>query len=198
MIESHEAYPDTHHDVYDKTMLGFWLYLLTDFVLFGVMFATFAVLHKSYFGGPKAIDLFNVKYTFFQTLFLLGAATFSGFASNYLHRKQKKATLFFFLITFLLGLVFILMQFHEFSWIFKKGYDWQTSGYLSAYFTLVGIFSIHILFALTWNLILLIPVLKSGIEDVSIKRLMCLKMFWQFLNLIWIFIFSLVYLLGVI
>lgn len=198
MSEGHESFPDTHHDVYDKTMLGFWLYLLTDFVLFGVMFATFAVLHKSYFGGPRALDLFNVKYTLIQTLFLLTAAFTAGLASNFLHRKQKGQTLACFFLTFLLGLAFILMQFHEFSWIFKKGFSWQTSGYLSAYFTLVGIFSVHILFALTWNLILLIPVIKSGVEDTSIKRLMCLKMFWQFLNLIWIFIFSLVYLLGVI
>lgn len=196
MSEAHESYPDTYHDVYAKTMLGFWIYLLTDFVLFGVMFATYAVLHNSYFGGPTNHDIFNLNYALIETLVLLSTATTAGIGGNFVHRNRKKGTIVFFTFTFILGLLFLLMQFHEFSTIFKMNASWQTSAFLSAYFTLVGIFSIHMIFALTWVIVLIIPVFLQGVTEVSVKRLSCLRMFFQFLNLIWVFIFSMVYLLG--
>ena len=196
MSKHHEISPDPHHDVYSKTLFGFWIYLLTDFVLFGVLFATYAVLHKSYFNGPTPSDIFDLRYTLSQTLVLLTSAYTIGLASNFLHRKNRKAALLLFSLTFILGLVFFLMQLNEFSGLVRGGANWSISAYLSAYFTVIGIFLIHLFFALLWVIVFLFPLIKKEIDDTSIKRLTCLKMFWQFLNVIWIFIFSLIYLLG--
>lgn len=196
MSAHHETYPDQHHDVYSKTLFGFWIYLLTDFVLFGVLFATYAVLHKSYFNGPTPSDIFDLNYTLTQTFILLTSAFTIGLGSNFVHRKNKNKAILLFGITFLLGLVFFTMQLNEFSGLLNGGASWTVSAFLSAYFTVTGIFLIHLFFALLWIIVFICPLFKNKINDTSIKRLTCLKMFWQFLNIVWIFIFSLIYLLG--
>lgn len=192
-----ETYPDPHHDVYSKTVLGFWIYLLTDFVLFGVLIATFAVLRNSFFGGPHPSALFHLPYNLIQTLLLLTASFMVGLAGAYAHQGEKKKTLFFFLLTFLFGLAFVLMEHFEFARLIASGNSWTRSGYMSAYFTLLGTHYIHMFFALLWIIVLMIPVIREGIDPTGVKRITCLRMFWQFLNIIWIFIFTIVYLLGV-
>ncbi len=193
----HEEYPDPHHDVYSKTVFGFWIYLLTDFVLFGVLMATFAVLRFSFFGGASPASLFHLPVNFIQALILLVSTYTIALGAAYSHRENKSATLIYFLITFILGAAFVVMGHLEFSRLISNGNSWQRSGYLSAYFTLVGTHMLHMLFALLWVIVLMIPVCREGITPTGIKRITCLKMFWQFLNIIWIFIFIIVYLLGV-
>ena len=130
-LNIHENYPDPHHDVYSKTIFGFWIYLLTDFVLFGVLFATYAVLQDSTFQGPTAKDLFHPSYNLVQTLILLLSSLTVAFGGAFAHRRKKEMTIFFFALTFILGLVFVIMQFKEFSHILQLGYSWRTSAFLS-------------------------------------------------------------------
>ncbi len=194
---AHENYPDPHHDVYSKTIFGFWVYLLTDFVLFGVLFAAYAVLRNHTFGGPSAHDLFNLSFTLTQTLILLVSSFIIGLANACAHRNKRGWTIGLYIISFWLGLAFLAMELHEFTSLVKGNHGWDQSAFLSAFFTLVGTHIAHMMFALLWVIVLIIPVCYHGIKQVSVKRLTCLKMFWQFLNVIWLFIFTIVYLLGV-
>jgi cytochrome o ubiquinol oxidase subunit 3 len=196
-VAGHEIFPDAHHDPYSRTILGFWLFLMSDFVMFGSFFATFAVLSHSTFGGPSAKDLFSPHYAFLQALLLLTCSFTVGLAGAAAHRKNKKETLVLFGLTFLLGLGFLIMMVSEFSRLLSAGHGWEKSAFLSAYYTIVGTFAAHVLFGLLWIIVLIIPVLRQGDTYVSIRRLTTLRMFWQFLNIVWVFIFSFVYLLGV-
>jgi cytochrome o ubiquinol oxidase subunit 3 len=195
-MTEHEPYPDTHHDHYSKTVFGFWLYLLTDFILFATFFATYAVLYKGTYGGPSGYDLFNLPLVFLQTCILLTTSYTSGIAGAYAHRKDKHKTIVFFGITFVLGCIFVAIGWAEFCRFVHGGNGWQRSAFLSAFFTLVGTHAIHMLFALLWTLVLLLPVWREGITPVSVRRLTCLRLFWQFLNVVWVFIFTIVYMGG--
>lgn len=199
MTTAHEPYPDSHNDVYSKTVFGFWLYLLTDFMLFATIFAAYAVLQKSTFGGPTPREIFNLDYTLVQSLFLLGSAAAAGMGGAMAHRKQKGATVFYFLLTFILGAAFLWMMVGEFAHMTAHGLTWKTNAFLSTFYTLVGTHGAHMVFALLWIPVLLIPLMwEKEISPTSIKRITCLRMFWQFLNVMWIFIFNIVYLMGVI
>ncbi len=193
---AHEIYPDKYHNTYSKTIFGFWLYLLSDFILFAVLFATYLVLVSSTFGGPAPHQLLSPSFAFVQSIILLTASFTVGMASAYAHRKQKNGTLLFFGITFILGAIFLGMELSEFVRLSQSGNGWNKSAFLSAFFSLIGIHGVHVIFALLWIPVLLFPVLREGITSPSIRRIACLKMFWQFLNLVWIFIFNAVYLAG--
>ncbi len=195
---AHEQFPDPHHDTYGRTTFGFWVYLLTDFVLFGTFFATYAVLGTSTYGGPSGREIFYLPCALMQSILLLCCSLTAGLAGAYTHRKDKKRTIAFFSLTFLLGLFFFGLQLGDMSRLYHLGHSWANSAFLSAYYTLVGTFSLHLVFALAWVIVLLIPVWREeSISHVSMRRLTCLKMFWQFLNIVWVLIFTFVYLLGV-
>ncbi|MBF5058829.1 cytochrome c oxidase subunit 3 [Candidatus Neptunochlamydia vexilliferae] len=190
-------YPDTHHDVYSKTTFGFWLYIVTDFMLFATLFAAYAVLRNNTFGGPTARELFDLDFTLIQTFVLLTATLTVGLGGAFAHRRNKWGAISFFTLTFLLGLIFLGMQESDFSRLIQSGNGWERNAFLSAYFSVVGIFWLHIIFALLWTILLLIPLFCQGVSPASIRRLTCLRMFWQFLNMVWVFIFAIVYLIGV-
>lgn len=194
----HEPEPDPHHDLYSKTIFGFWVYLMTDFMLFATLFATYDVLHTSVFGGPSARDLFNLHYTLFQTLIILTGSFVIGLGGAMAHRRRRTATILLFILAFLLGFAFFGMQLGEFVHLIRQGHDWRQSAFLSIYFTIVGTHALHVLIALLWFVVLLIPVFADGLTEGSIRRLTCLRMFWQFLGIVWVFIFTVVYLLGVL
>ena len=194
----HETYPDPHHDPYSRTIFGFWLYLLSDFILFGALFAAYIVLKNATFGGPSTKELFLPSFTLVQTLILLTCSLTAGLAGASAHRKHKFWTIALFGLTFLLGSIFVGMELAEFSRFLSLGHSWHKSAFLSMYFTIIGTHGLHVIFGLLWTLVLLVPVYLEGVSHVSIRRLSCLKMFWQFLNIIWVFIFSFVYLMGVI
>lgn len=197
-MDIHENFPDTHHDSYSKTVFGFWVYLITDFMLFATLFAAYAVLRHSTFGGPSAKQLFNVNYSLIETLFMLSCGFAVGLAGAATHRKNKKLSIALFFLAFVLGVVFLVLQYLELFSYVQRGFGWQKSAFLSAFFTLVGTFWFHVAIGLLWILVFIIPVCWQGLTSVNIKRLTCLRMFWQFLNVIWVFIFSIVYLIGVI
>lgn len=200
-MEEHKTsgYPDAHHDTYSKTLFGFWLYLMTDFILFGTLFAIYVILKNRTFGGPSAQDLFSLRYNLWQTLFLMFASFTSGVAGAYAHRNEKNKSLGWFLITAALGLGFVIMQTYEFADIIGKGHSWRDSAFLSAFFTLVGTFWAHMFIALLFTFAIVIFVWKQD-RDVGIRsltRLTALRQFWQFLYVVWVFIFTIVYFLGV-
>lgn len=191
-----EATPDIHQDAFSKTVFGFWVYLMTDFMVFACLFATYWVLKDSTFGGPTAKELFDLPHAFAASIILLLATFTAGVGSLMAHRKKKHPTIVFFLVTLALGFLFLYFQIEEFRMLITSGNSWTQSAFLSAYFTLVGTHALHVIFALLWVPVLLIPVWVEGVSFLSKKRLTCLKLFWQFLNLVWVFIFAIVYLWG--
>ena len=195
---SASAHPDTHHDIYSKTIFGFWVYLLTDFILFATLFASYAVLHNNTFGGPSSKELFDMPLAFMQTLVLLVSSFTAGIGGVYAHRRKKWGAIFFFALTFLLGGAFLYKEWIEFSALISTGNGWQRNAFLSSFFTLVGTHGIHVVLGMLWTLVLVVPVLFGSMSGRDVRRLTCLKMFWQFLNVTWVLIFTFVYLLGVI
>ncbi|MCP5504195.1 MAG: cytochrome c oxidase subunit 3 [Chlamydiales bacterium] len=198
MNVAHESYPDTHHDAYSRATFGFWVYLLTDFIFLSTIFACYAVLSKNTFGGLTPRDIFSLPFSTVQTFVMLCIAFTAGVLGAYAHRKSKGGVITFTFLTFLLGLVFLGMMGHEFSHIFAAGYSWKSTAFLSMYFSLIGMFGLHVIFGLLWIIVLIVPVFKEGVTAVSIRRLTCLRMFWQFINIVWVLIFTFVYVLGVI
>lgn len=184
-------------DTDSKVLFGFWVYLMTDCMLFGVLFATYVVLSNNINGGPSGYDIFNLPYALTETLVILTSSFTSGLALLSGARSKRGQVLFWFGITFLLGVAFVGMELREFLHLIGDGNDWQRSAFLSAFFTLVGTHGLHISLGLFWMLVLLVPVWRHGLTPVSFRRLSCLKLFWHFLDLVWIFIFTFVYLLGV-
>lgn len=189
--------PDPHQDVFSSTVLGFWMYLMSDCLLFATLFTTYAVLHDSTFGGPSGRDLFDLRIAFSETMLLLASSVTCGFAVLASLKSNKNGVLGWLAATFLLGAVFISFELHEFIGLVNEGNSWSRSGFLSAFFTLVGTHGLHVSVGMLWILVMLGQVSIMGITAITFKRLVLFSMFWHFLDLIWIFIFSLVYLIGV-
>ena len=181
----------------NKTIFGFWMYLMTDCVLFASLFASFAVLRNSTFGGPAGNELFSMPFVLAETLILLTSSFTAGLGLLAARRRDNAQTIVWFLLTLLLGLSFLTMEMTEFHKLYVEGDSWRRSGFLSAFFTLVGTHGAHITSGLIWMVVLLVKVLRKGLDELTIKRLTMLSMFWHFLDIIWIFIFTVVYLFGV-
>ncbi len=181
----------------DLPLFGFWLYLLTDLALFATLFATFVVLRPQIAGGPSSQDIIELPFVLTETMILLLSSFTAGLGLIAFRQKNKNQSLAFLVITFLLGLTFIGMELTEFSKLISEGHDWQVSAFLSAFFTLVATHGLHISFGLIWLLFMMVRIAKSGFNDQNHKRLTMFSMFWHFLDIVWIFIFTIVYLMGV-
>jgi cytochrome o ubiquinol oxidase subunit III len=179
-----------------KTYLGFWIYIMTDCVVFASLFAVYATLHKNTNGGDSAQMLFSMPLALTQTLILLTSSLTSGLAIISALKKDKNKILFWTFITFLLGALFLFFEFREFHHLVTIGDSWRASGFLSSYFVLVGTHGLHILIGLFWIIILSLLIISKGITAKSMKGLVMFNLFWHFLDVIWIFIFSVVYLMG--
>lgn len=190
-----EDHLEQHQENFSKTVFGFWTYLMTDCVLFGMLFATFAVLHKSTFGGPGPKELFSLPYMLVETMALLLSSFTCGLAGIETNHHSKKKVIGWYIVTFLLGLTFLVMEIREFTHLALEGNSWQRSAFLSSYFTLVGTHGFHITMGLIWILVMIGQVYFKGLTWIVHKRLTCLRLFWHFLDLIWIFIFTFVYLM---
>lgn len=190
--------PDPHQDVYSKTTLGFWMYLMTDCLLFATLFATYAVLRNSTFGGPTTHEIYNLSTAFLETMILLFSSVTCGFAVLSALNDNRKAVLGYLAITFLLGAAFLALELHEFNQLIQEGNSWTRSAFLSSFFTLVGTHGTHITFGLLWIIVMFFQVFKEGLTKDTFRRLVIFSMFWHFLDLIWIFIFTFVYLMGVL
>ena len=181
----------------DRAELGFWVYLMTDCILFASLFATFVVLRNNTFGGPAGADIFEMPFVLVETLILLTSSFLCGLGLLAARAGKKTMTLVLFGVTFVLGASFLAMELYEFTKLASEGYSWQRSGFLSAFFTLVGTHGAHILAGLIWMAVMMLRVVQAGLTESTVRRLSLLALFWHFLDVVWIFIFTVVYLMGV-
>ncbi len=176
--------------------VGFWVYLMTDCILFAALFATYAVLRNATNGGASGKELFELPYVLFETMVLLTSSFSAGLGILAARRRDKAGVLFWFAITFLLGLLFLGLEVSEFHKLIAEGNSFRNSGFLSAYFALVGTHGLHITFGLVWMGVMLWQVWKHGVTSKLSSGLGLLSLFWHFLDIVWIFIFTIVYLFG--
>jgi cytochrome o ubiquinol oxidase subunit 3 len=186
-----------HPDTIGTQILGFWLYLMSDLIIFATLFATFVVLGRNYAGGPTGKELFELPYVLGETLLLLFSSAAYGLAMLAVHNGLKKWVLIGLAVTFLLGLGFVCMEINEFHKLIAEGHGPNVSAFLSSYFTLVGTHGTHVTFGLIWMAVMIGQVAFKGLTSPVQSRLMRLSMFWHFLDIVWIGIFSIVYLMGV-
>lgn len=180
----------------NKTLFGFWVYLMTDIVLFATLFASFLVLRDSTAGGPPGSEIFSMPFVLVETFILLTSSFTAGLGMLAAHNKDRAKTLGWFGLTFALGIMFLALELSEFHNLLEEGLGWQASAFMSAFFTLVGTHGLHITFGLIWMATLMLKLYRSGFAGNSLKRLTMLSLFWHFLDIVWIFIFTIVYLLG--
>lgn len=180
----------------DVKVFGFWVYLMTDLVIFAVLFATFAVLRDNTNGGPSGHELFSVHTALTETLLLLTSSFTCGIAMIAVHRQQKKSAIFWFIVTFVLGASFLVIELLEFSHFVHIGASWQRSGFLSSFFTLVGTHGAHITAGLLWMLVAIFSIGLRPLTPFSVSWIFRMALFWHFLDFVWIFIFTFVYGMG--
>ncbi|KAA0078011.1 cytochrome o ubiquinol oxidase subunit III [Tardiphaga sp. P9-11] len=190
---------DEHdHPAGSSTMLGFWLYLMSDCLIFAMLFATFGVLGGSYAAGPGPKDLFDLKLVALNTAMLLFSSITYGFAMLEMMKGRVKSTQMWLGITGLFGLAFLCIELYEFHHMIHEGAGPWRSAFLSSFFTLVGTHGLHVTFGIIWLVTLMVQVARFGLIEANQRRLMCLSMFWHFLDVVWIGVFTFVYLLGVL
>ncbi|MEL4378032.1 cytochrome o ubiquinol oxidase subunit III [Brucella cytisi] len=196
--EKPQFYLAEDHHPENSTTLGFWLYLMSDCLIFAVLFATYGVLGRNYAAGPSPADLFDLNLVAINTAMLLLSSITYGFAMLQMQRDEKTATLFWLAITGIFGAAFLAIEIYEFSHLIREGAGPGRSAFLSSFFTLVGTHGLHVTFGIIWLITLMLQVMRHGLIVENRRRLMCLSMFWHFLDVIWIGVFSFVYLLGVL
>jgi len=203
MAGDHEAplfhLADEHeHAEGGSTMLGFWLYLMSDCLIFACLFATYGVLGNSYAGGPSPKEIFELPLVALNTSMLLFSSITYGFAMLQMEKGRVGATQLWLAITGLFGAAFLCIELYEFSNLIHEGFGPQRSAFLSSFFTLVGTHGFHVTMGLVWLVTLMVQVGRMGLIPANKRRLMCLSMFWHFLDVVWIGVFTFVYLLGVL
>jgi cytochrome o ubiquinol oxidase subunit 3 len=193
----HLASEDEHHPE-NGTLLGFWVYLMSDCLIFAALFATYAVLGTSYAGGPSQAELFKLPTVALNTSMLLLSSITYGFAMLAMAKGNKGATLIWLGITGLFGAAFVGLELQEFGELIRDGAGPQRSAFLSSFFALVGTHGLHVSVGIIWLITLMVQVGRKGLIQANRRRLMCLSLFWHFLDVIWIGVFSFVYLIGVL
>jgi cytochrome o ubiquinol oxidase subunit 3 len=194
---SSRYYVREHHPE-NGTLLGFWIYLMSDCLIFACLFATYGVLGRSYAAGPSGADLFDLPLVALNTSMLLLSSITYGFAMLEMNKKHVRATLVWLAITGLFGAAFLGLELYEFHHLIHEGAGPQRSAFLSSFFTLVGTHGLHVTFGIIWLIVLMVQVGKMGLTHENKRRLMCLSMFWHFLDVVWIGVFTFVYLMGVL
>ena len=195
-MTAHEVIHKTSHEAAadDRTMFGFWVYLMTDLLVFSVLFAVYAVLHGNTLGGETGRELFSMPLALAETLILLTSSFTCGLGMIFARERNQFRTLLWFGITFVLGLAFLSLELREFAEFIHEGHTLQSNAFLSSFFVLVGTHGLHITSGLLWMAITLIFVMKRGLNAHLVRKLALLSLFWHFLDIVWIFIFTVVYL----
>ncbi|HET8882778.1 MAG TPA: cytochrome o ubiquinol oxidase subunit III [Solimonas sp.] len=188
---------EEHHPE-NGTLLGFWLYLMSDCLVFACLFATYGVLGASYAGGPGPKELFDLPLVALNTSMLLLSSITYGFAMLEAQRERRVAVLIWLAVTGLFGLAFIGIELTEFAHMIHEGAGPQRSAFLSAFFTLVGTHGLHVSFGIVWLIVLMVQLTRRGLAPEMQRRLACLSLFWHFLDVVWIGVFTFVYLMGVL
>ena len=190
---------DEHdHEAGGSTLLGFWIYLMSDCLIFAVLFATYGVLGGNYAAGPGPKDLFDLSLVALNTTMLLMSSITYGFAMLSSYRDNVAGTQLWLAVTGLFGAAFLGIELYEFAHMIHQGATPQRSAFLSAFFTLVGTHGLHVTFGIVWLVTLMIQIGKHGLNKANARRLACLSLFWHFLDVIWIGVFTFVYLMGML
>ena len=194
--QAHFAHEHEHHDSGSQTVLGFWLYLMTDCILFATAFATYAVLYRNIAGGVSGRDIFDLNYVLVETAALLLSSITYGFAMIAGRQGARRAVLGWLAVTFAFGAVFIGMEINEFHHLIAEGHGPNVSAFLSSFFGLVGLHGLHVTAGLFWMAVMMVEVVRTGLTPRAMVRLNCLSLFWHFLDVVWICVFTVVYLKG--
>jgi cytochrome o ubiquinol oxidase subunit 3 len=176
---------------------GFWIFLLSDIVMFSALFAAYAVLVRATAGGPTGAELFNQASVAIETACLLASSFTCGLMSLAVGSRQRTATYFLAVVTFVLGAVFLILEIREFAGMIAIGATPQRSAFLSAFFTLVGCHGLHVTGGLIWLAVMMAQVEIKGFRPTVERRLLCFALFWHALDIIWVWLFTVVYLMGV-
>ncbi len=194
-VSHHESHA---HQVASKVTFGFWIYVMTDAIMFATLFAVYVVLHKNTFGGPGIREVASLNHILMQTLVLLSSALTYGLMLVSFYQGNRSGVRLSLLLTLVLGLIFLGIEWNDGAALVHQGYSWTKSAFLSSYFTFLGIHGLHILIALLWMVILFIQFGLQGFTQMMQTRFICLSLFWNFLNLMWLVAFTLMFLMGAI
>ena len=181
----------------DAAKLGFWLYLMTDVMLFSTLFATYMILRHATNGSVTTRDIFDLNFVLVETGILLFSSVICGLAQVALMHKRLKHFWIFVSTTLALGVAFLAMELTEFAHLVAEGHSWQTSAFLTGFFTLVGTHGLHILVGLIWGAVLVMAIRHRGATAALTHKFGLFALFWHFLDVVWIFIFTIVYVFGV-
>ena len=179
-----------------STLLGFWLYLMSDCFIFGSLFAVYGVLGRNYAAGPSGAELFELPMVALNTALLLTSSITYGMAMVSMQADNKRGLLTWLAITGLLGACFLGLEIREFSHLIAEGAGPQRSAILTSFFALVGTHGLHVFFGVIWLVVLMIQLSRYGLIEANRRRVFCLSMFWHFLDVVWIGVFTFVYLMG--
>ena len=196
VAETPRFYVSGEHHPENGTLLGFWLYLMSDCLVFASLFATYGVLGRNYAGGPSGAELFELPLVALNTSLLLLSSITYGFAMLEMQRSRLGATLAWLGVTGLFGVGFVGVELYEFAHLIHEGFGPQRSAFLSSFFALVSTHGLHVTFGIVWLVTLMIQSARYGLIPANRRRLMCLSMFWHFLDVVWIGVFTFVYLMG--
>jgi cytochrome o ubiquinol oxidase subunit 3 len=177
---------------------GFWVFLLSDIVMFSAIFAAYAVLAHATAGGPGGVQLFNQRSVAIETGCLLASSYTCGLMSMAISSRRYAATYLAALVTFVLGAAFLVLELREFAGMIAIGAGPQRSAFLSAFFTLVGCHGLHVTAGLVWLVVMMAQVAIKGFHATVERRLLCFSLFWHALDIVWVWLFTVVYLMGVL
>jgi cytochrome o ubiquinol oxidase subunit 3 len=180
------------------SLIGFWLYLMSDCFVFAGLFTANAVLGTSYAGGPTAAQILDLPGLALNTALLLISSVTFGFAMLRMAQADRRSTLAWLAISGFLAVAFVGLELHEFATMIAAGAGPGRSAFLSSFYALVGTHGMHVSFGILWLIVLMVQLARSGFTTTSMRRLLCLSMFWHFLDLVWVGVFSYVYLVGVL
>lgn len=192
-----DAHGDGHHDQEAMKVLGFWIFLVTDCLLFGTLFATYMVLHAHTNGGPGPAELFEVPGFVAETFILLTSSFTSGLAVLAMNRGAVKQLIGWLIVTAVLGACFVGLEINEFAKMAAEGATISRSAFLTSFFTLVGTHGLHVSVGIVWMIALMIQLAQRGITPVTRRKATIISLYWHFLDVVWIFLFTVVYLMGV-
>lgn len=192
-----QAHDHGHHDQEGMKTFGFWLFLITDVIMFATLFATYVVLRNNTAGGPTAADVVNLPLVMVSTFLLLTSSFTSGLAVLSMQRGSVRGLIGWLGITAALGAAFLGLEIYEFVHMVHEGATMQTSAFLSAFYTLVGTHGLHVSIGLVWMIGLMLQLRRRGLTPVTERKVNVLSLYWHFLDAVWIFVFTVVYLMGV-
>ncbi|MFS8978141.1 cytochrome o ubiquinol oxidase subunit III [Cupriavidus necator] len=192
----YQFYLTEAHHPQNGTLLGFWLYLMSDCLVFACLFAAYGVLGREYAGGPTGAELFELPLVALNTTFLLISSITYGFAMLQVQQNRIAGTQIWLAITGIFGAGFLAVELYEFWHLIHQGAGPHRSAFLTSFFSLVGTHGLHVTFGIVWLIVLMTQVARHGLITANKRRLMCLSMFWHFLDVVWIGVFTFVYLMG--